>query len=57
MLTSGATELSDGVDEALMEVGGPAEAGLGVRRQHQTRVAAAALTVAPGAGDLNRLLA
>lgn len=55
MLTSGATELSDGINEALMEVSSPAEAGLGVRCQHQARVSGGALTVAPGGGDLNRL--
>jgi hypothetical protein len=41
-LTLGPAELGDGVDEALVEVGGPPEAGLGVRRQHEARRAAGA---------------
>jgi hypothetical protein len=41
-LTLGPAELGDGVDEALVEVGGPPEAGLGVCRQHQARRAAGA---------------
>ena len=38
-LTLGSTELGEGIDEVLVEVGGPLETGLGVRRrrQHQAR--------------------
>lgn len=57
MLTAGATKLSDGVDEALVEVSGPAKAGLGVGGEHQTGVATAPLTVGGGAaGELDVLL-
>jgi hypothetical protein len=41
-LTFCPAELGDGVDEALVEVGGPAEPGLGVRREHEARRAAGA---------------
>ena len=45
MLTAGATKLRDGVDEALVEVGGPAEAGLGVGGEDEAGVGGGALTV------------
>ena len=37
-LTVGPSELSDCIDESFMEVGGPAESGLRIRSQHQSRV-------------------
>jgi len=41
-LTLGPPELGDGVDEALVQVGCPAQSRLGVCRQHQARPARAA---------------
>ena len=41
-LTLGPAELSDGVDEALVQVGRPTQSRLGVCRQHQARPARAA---------------
>lgn len=36
--TVGAAELSNSIDESLVELGGPAEAGLGVRSEDQARI-------------------
>ena len=49
MLTVGPAELGDGVDEAVVEVGRPAEPGLGVGRQHDARPAAVPVQPQPGA--------
>lgn len=39
MCTIGASELSDGVDEALVELDGPTEAGFGVGGEDETGIA------------------
>ena len=49
MLTVGPAELGDGVDEAVVEVGRPAEPGLGVGRQNDTGPAAVPVQPQPAA--------
>ena len=59
VLTTSTAELSDGVDESLVEVGGPTEAGLGIGGQDEAWVSPKILAMASKSTplvDLNILL-